>query len=415
MGDGAKRAGPGPAYPVEMGHGHETRHVPLVAGVVADLSARPAGEWSEELPPFRDITVDELPEVDRPGRGGEVSRRLRPLVAAAADVDAEVLVRVMDVAREDIAADLLRSPVVEQSLLFRRVYEEAYGTFDGAPMGLLLVDIPFSARAEDMLVLERLATIGARAGCVIVAEAGPGFLDVDAVAALRDAEAHDRLESGLSSKRLALWQAFRDKDEARFLTLTLQGTALDLGRRLVEVYGENGLWASGLLVAGASPAPTVSATDILADHGLAVGAAVGSAPLADAPTAQRPRAYHDARRRAESREMTRLLHVLAASQFLNAATCFLRDRIGAYLTVEEMAAGLTAWIQGYVATPSDGDGEGDRADPERPFRAASMQLAEVVGEPGSLDVVLELSLNRPGDPDPTRTVHTMRTVAPLGM
>ena len=52
-------------------------------------------------------------------------------------------IRVLNVSKKDLLKDLERAAEFDQSALFKKVYEEEYGTFGGAPFGALIGDYEF--------------------------------------------------------------------------------------------------------------------------------------------------------------------------------------------------------------------------------------------------------------------------------
>jgi type VI secretion system protein ImpC len=52
----------------------------------------------------------------------------------------------------------------DQSALFKKVYEEEYDTFGGAPIGALLGDYEFSWHPQDMILLEQISHVVAAVG-----------------------------------------------------------------------------------------------------------------------------------------------------------------------------------------------------------------------------------------------------------
>ena len=52
-------------------------------------------------------------------------------------------IKVLNVSKKDLLRDLQRAPEFDQSALFKKVYEEEYGVFGGAPFGALLGDYEF--------------------------------------------------------------------------------------------------------------------------------------------------------------------------------------------------------------------------------------------------------------------------------
>src|SRR5262249_60133059 len=80
-------------------------------------------------------------------------------------------IRVMNVSKKDLLKDLERAAEFDQSALFKKVYEEEYGTFGGAPFGALIGDYEFSNHPQDMLLLEKMSQVAAAAHAPFVAAA----------------------------------------------------------------------------------------------------------------------------------------------------------------------------------------------------------------------------------------------------
>ena len=58
-------------------------------------------------------------------------------------------IRVLNVSKNDLVKDLEKAVEFDQSALFKKVYEEEYGTFGGAPYGALIGDYEFSKHPQD--------------------------------------------------------------------------------------------------------------------------------------------------------------------------------------------------------------------------------------------------------------------------
>ena len=63
-------------------------------------------------------------------------------------------IRVMNVSKDDLRKDLERAAEFDQSALFKKIYEEEYGTFGGAPFGALIGDYEFGRHPQDLSLLE---------------------------------------------------------------------------------------------------------------------------------------------------------------------------------------------------------------------------------------------------------------------
>ena len=58
-------------------------------------------------------------------------------------------IRVLNVSKKDLLKDLEKAAEFDQSAVFKKVYEEEYGTFGGQPFGALIGDYYFSNHPQD--------------------------------------------------------------------------------------------------------------------------------------------------------------------------------------------------------------------------------------------------------------------------
>ena len=72
-------------------------------------------------------------------------------------------IRVLNVSKKDLLKDLERAAEFDQTALFKKVYEEEYGTFGGAPFGALIGDYEFGNHPQDMALLEKISQVAAAA------------------------------------------------------------------------------------------------------------------------------------------------------------------------------------------------------------------------------------------------------------
>ena len=74
-------------------------------------------------------------------------------------------IKVLNVNKKELLRDLQRAPEFDQSALFKKVYEEEFGIFGGAPFAALVGDYEFGRGPEDIELLEKIshvAAVGAR-------------------------------------------------------------------------------------------------------------------------------------------------------------------------------------------------------------------------------------------------------------
>ena len=72
-------------------------------------------------------------------------------------------IKVLNVSKNDLLKDLQRAPEFDQSALFKKVYEEEFGVFGGAPFAALVGDYEFGRGPEDMELLEQISQVASAA------------------------------------------------------------------------------------------------------------------------------------------------------------------------------------------------------------------------------------------------------------
>src|SRR5207302_2269843 len=87
-------------------------------------------------------------------------------------------IKVLNMSKKDLLKDLQRAPEFDQSALFKKVYEEEYGIFGGAPFGALVGDYDFGKHPEDMELLEQVSHVAAAAHAPFIAAAGPDLFNL---------------------------------------------------------------------------------------------------------------------------------------------------------------------------------------------------------------------------------------------
>src|SRR5262245_6607820 len=126
--------------------------------------------------------------------------------------------RVLNVSKKDLLRDLERAVEFDQSALFKKVYEEEYGTFGGAPFGALIGDYEFGRHPQDLSLLEQISHVAASAHAPFMAAANPQMFNLDShtdIGVPRDlAKIFDTVE-------YAKWKSFRESEDSRFVGLTL--------------------------------------------------------------------------------------------------------------------------------------------------------------------------------------------------
>src|SRR5512133_647414 len=72
-------------------------------------------------------------------------------------------IKILNASKKELLRDLQRAPEFDQSALFKKVYEEEYGVFGGAPFGALVGDYEFGRGGQDIELLEKVSQVAAAA------------------------------------------------------------------------------------------------------------------------------------------------------------------------------------------------------------------------------------------------------------
>lgn len=134
-------------------------------------------------------------------------------------------IRLMNITKAEITKDLEKATEFDQSTLFKRIYEDEYGTFGGNPFTLLVGDYEFGRHPQDVATLEKLSNVAAAAHAPFIAAASPRLFDWDSFTELsgpRD------LSKGFETAELTKWRSFRDSEDSRYVALVLPHILLRL-------------------------------------------------------------------------------------------------------------------------------------------------------------------------------------------
>ena len=141
-------------------------------------------------------------------------------------------IRVLNISKKLLAKDLEKASDFDQSQLFKKLYEEEYGTPGGSPFGALIGDYEINNLPPDLDFLRNISGIAAAAFCPFITAAAPQLLGLDSWEEL--AKPSD-LEKVFTSSEYARWNGYRDTEDSRFVTLVLPRTLARMP------YGKNGI------------------------------------------------------------------------------------------------------------------------------------------------------------------------------
>jgi type VI secretion system protein ImpC len=104
-------------------------------------------------------------------------------------------------------------------------------------------------------------------------------------------------------------------------------------------------------------------------------------------TTQKPKVYGDPQATANARLSSQLPYVMAASRFAHYIKAMMRDKVGSFMTKENVADYLNKWIADYVLLD---DRASQSSKASYPLREARIDVEDVVGKPGVYKAVVYL-------------------------
>ncbi len=347
-------------------------------------------------------------------------------------------IKVLNVNKRELLKDLQRAPEFDQSALFKKVYEEEFGVFGGAPFAALIGDYQFGKGPEEIELLERISQTAAGAHAPFLAAASPEFFNLESYATL---DAPRDLSKVFDSTEYAKWKSFRASEDSRYVGLTgprmllrlpygkntkqvdafqyeedVDGTdhnkylwgnsAYALGTRLTNAFAMYGWCAAIRGVEGGGLVEGLPVHNFYTDEGdLAMKcpcevqitdrrekemADQGFIPLVHSKnndfaaffsvqSCQKAKIYDKDAANANARLSTQLPYIFAVSRFAHYLKAMMRDKLGSFMSRSDCERFLNQWIQHYV-TPDDTASQSVKAS--HPLREARIDVAEVPGKPG---------------------------------
>jgi type VI secretion system protein ImpC len=403
---------------------------------------------------------EEFQRLERSWRG------LHYLVSRA-ETSTTLKLRLLNATKDEIGKDLERAVEFDQSAQFKKIYEEEYGTFGGAPYSVLIGDYEFTRSPQDINWLEKMSNVAAAAHAPFIAAADPALFDMDSFADLgkpRD------LAKIFESSELAKWRGFRDSEDSRYVALCLPhfllrqpygrddhtttkkdptgkdvvnperltgripaddvdfqekaddtvenycwgNSAYALAERITNAFALYKWTAAIRGVEGGGLVEGLPAVTFKTDEGdkvlkyptetaitdrrekelndlgfitLVHRKNTDNAAFFGGQTAQKPKVYQDPQATSNARLSSQLPYIMAASRFAHYIKAMMRDKVGSFMTKENVSEYLNKWIADYVLLD---DRASQSAKASYPLREARVDVEDVVGKPGVYKAVVYL-------------------------
>jgi type VI secretion system protein ImpC len=126
--------------------------------------------------------------------------------------------RMLNVSKSELNSDLTKAVEFDQSNLFRKIYENEFGTPGGEPYGALIGDYEWTNHPKDIETLRLVSNVAAAGFSPFISAAAPslfGFSDYTELSRPRD------LAKIFESAEYMKWRSFRDSEDARFVSLVM--------------------------------------------------------------------------------------------------------------------------------------------------------------------------------------------------
>lgn len=357
------------------------------------------------------------------------------------ETDDQLKIRVMNISKKDLHKTLKRykGAAWDQSPIFKKLYEEEYGTLGGEPFACLVGDYYFDHSPIDVELLGEMSKIAAASHAPFISAAAPTVFGMESWQELSNPRDLTKI---FSVPEYAGWRSLRDSDDARYLGLCMPrflarrpygaktnpvedfnfeedsatpdsknytwanaayAMAVNINRSF-KLYG----WCSrirGIESGGAVeglPTHTFPTDDggvdlkcpteiAISDRREAELAKNGFMPLIykknsdfaafiGAQSLQKPATYDDPDATSNAALAARLPYLFATCRFAHYLKCIVRDKIGSFRECADMQSWLQNWIIKYV----DGDPahSSEETKAKKPLAGAEVVVEPIEGNPG---------------------------------
>jgi len=356
------------------------------------------------------------------------------------ETDEQLKIRVLNLSKKDLGKTLkkFKGTAWDQSPLFKKMYEDEFGTPGGEPYGCLVGDYTFDHTPKNVEMLSGIAQIAAAAHAPFISAADPGLMNMDTWQELGNPRDLTKI---LQTAEYASWRSLRDSDDSRYVGLTMPrflsripfgaktepveefdfeedtegadhskycwsnsayAMAVNINRAF-KLYG----WCSrirgaesGGMVEGL-PTHTFPTDDggvdmkcpteiAITDRREAELAKNGMMPLSHwkntdyavlvgAQSLQSPRKSDDPDATANANLGARLPYLFATCRFAHYLKCIVRDKIGSFAERNEVETWLNNWITKYVTTDPTAS---ESVKSRYPLSAAEVVVEDIEGNPG---------------------------------
>ena len=348
--------------------------------------------------------------------------------------------RVLNVSKKDLAKSLkkFKGTAWDQSPIFKKLYEDEYGTAGGEPYGAIIGDYYFNHSPQDIELLKGVAQIASAAHAPFISSADPSIVNLDSWQDLANPRDISKI---FSTPEYAAWRSFRESDDSRYVALTLprvlsrvpygantnpvegfnfeettdsgnstkynwMNAAYAMGVNINRSFADYG-WCARIRgveaggIAESLPTHTFPTDDggvamkcpteiAITDRREAELSKNGFLPLVHwkntdyavflgGQTVNKPKEYDNPDATANASLSARLPYIFATSRFAHYLKCIVRDKVGSFKERADMERWLSDWISNYVTSDPSASEE---VKAKYPLAEAKVTVEDVEGQPG---------------------------------
>jgi type VI secretion system protein ImpC len=347
-------------------------------------------------------------------------------------------IKVMNISKKDILKDFTKQNDWEQATIFKKIYEEEYGTLGGQPYACLIGDYEITRHPEDIQLITNMSNVAAAAHAPFLTAASPALFNWESFTELAGPRDVAKI---FDNDAYLKWRDFRKSDDSKYVGMCMPhilmrlpygqetapveefdyeekvdgrdhkkylwgNAAYALGARITNAFAQHEWCAAirgvegGGLVEGL-PSHTFQTDDgditvkvpteiAITDRREAELSKLGFIPLcyykgstnaafmATQSTNQATQ-YLSADANANARLSSQLQYIFAVSRFAHFLKAMMRDKIGSFMSREQCQKFLNDWIKNYVLLD---DFAAQDVKAKFPLREAQIDVSEDPAKPG---------------------------------
>src|SRR4051812_32371314 len=136
------------------------------------------------------------------------------------ETDETLKIRVLNVSKKDLGTTIkkFKGTAWDQSPLFKKLYEEEFGSPGGQPYGCLVGDYFFDHTAPDVEILSGMAQIASAAHAPFITGSGPTVMGMDSWQELSNPRDLTKI---FGSPEYAAWRSLRESEDAKYIGLAM--------------------------------------------------------------------------------------------------------------------------------------------------------------------------------------------------